>query len=232
MVQRSAVHYGSSCPNFVLPSCFSCREGSAKKMQVSSHKLKVVPSASIDDVQAERVIQQPDEALDRSREPLTSVNSLACTNRYFLFGPFRLIPAQRLLLEGETEVRLGSRAFEILVTMVEQPGELVSKAKLMARVWPNTIVVEANLSVHVAALRRVLGDGERGNRYLITIPGQGYRFVAPVTILDPRSPAIDQGVQICGANLPSCWSGRRPTGAQSGIARASSSDDRRAGRSR
>ena len=88
-------------------------------MQVSSHKLKVVPSASIDDVQAERVIQQPDEALDRSREPLTSVNSLACTNRCFLFGPFRLIPAQRLLLEGETEVRLGSRAFEILVTMVE-----------------------------------------------------------------------------------------------------------------
>jgi len=168
---------------------------------VSSHKLKVVSSASIHDVQAEHVIQQPDETLDRAPEPLTSVNSLAGTNRSFSFGPFRLIPAQRLLLEGETEVRLGSRAFEILVTMVEQPGELVSKAELMARVWPDTIVVEANLSVHVAALRRVLGDGERGNRYLITIPGRGYRFVAPVTMFDLGSPVIDQSPRTLPAQI-------------------------------
>jgi hypothetical protein len=129
-------------PNLGIP----LQEDSAEKMQgVSSRRLNVVPSASIHDVQAERVIRQPDETLDRSRGPLTSGNSLADNNRCFSFGPFRLIPAQRLLLEGETEVRLGSRAFDILVTMVEQPGELVSKAKLMARVWPNTIVLEANL---------------------------------------------------------------------------------------
>jgi predicted ATPase/DNA-binding winged helix-turn-helix (wHTH) protein len=104
-----------------------------------------------------------------------------------LFGPFRLLPAQQLLLEGERPVRLGSRALEILIVLVERAGELVSKGELMARVWPSTVVEENNLKVHVAALRRSLGDGQPGRRYLATIPGRGYRFVAPVELSDVRT---------------------------------------------
>jgi predicted ATPase len=97
------------------------------------------------------------------------------------FGPFRLFPKRRLLLEGEKAVRLGSRAFDILLALVERGGELVSKDELMARVWPDIFVDESNLKVQVAGLRRVLGDRRGSNRYLATISGRGYRFVAPVT---------------------------------------------------
>jgi predicted ATPase/DNA-binding winged helix-turn-helix (wHTH) protein len=96
------------------------------------------------------------------------------------FGPFRLFPTRRLLLEGEKPVRLGSRAFDILLALVERAGDLVSKDELMARVWPNTFVEESNLKVQVAGLRRALGDRRGSNRYLATISGRGYRFVAPV----------------------------------------------------
>ena len=75
---------------------------------------------------------------------------------------------------------LGSRALEILIVLLERPGELVSKQELMARVWPNVFVEPANLTVHISALRRALRDGRDGNRFIINIPGRGYSFVAPV----------------------------------------------------
>ena len=100
--------------------------------------------------------------------------------RVICFGSFRLLPAQGLLLDGDKPVPLGSRALDILIAMVERPGELVGKDELMARVWPNTFVEPANLTVHIAALRRALCDGRDGNRFLINIPGRGYRFVAPI----------------------------------------------------
>jgi predicted ATPase len=108
----------------------------------------------------------------------------------YSFGPFQLIPAQRLLLEAEKPLRLGSRAFDILTALVERQGELVSKEELMARVWPKLFVEPANLTVHVAAVRRVLGDGRNGNRYLINIPGRGYRFVAPVSVVENEMPPL------------------------------------------
>jgi predicted ATPase/DNA-binding winged helix-turn-helix (wHTH) protein len=106
------------------------------------------------------------------------------------FGPFRLLPARQLLLEGDKPVRLGSRACDILITLVEQPGQLVSNKELMARVWPNIFVEEGNLRVHVAALRRALGDGQAGKRYITNTPGRGYSFVAPISLSeDPREAA-------------------------------------------
>jgi len=96
------------------------------------------------------------------------------------FGPFRLFPARRLLLHVDNVVPLGSRALDILIALVERSGELLTKNELMARVWPSTFVEPANLTVHVAALRRALGDGRDGNRYIVNIPGRGYQFVAPV----------------------------------------------------
>ena len=96
------------------------------------------------------------------------------------FGPFRLLTEQRLLLEGDRPVRLGSRAFDILAALVERPGEVVGREQLIARAWPQTFVEEANLKIQVSALRRALGDGQAGNRYVITVPGRGYNFVAPI----------------------------------------------------
>jgi DNA-binding winged helix-turn-helix (wHTH) protein len=98
-----------------------------------------------------------------------------------LFGSFRLLSSQHLLLEGDKPVALGSRAMDILLALVERPGELVTKEELMARVWPNVFVDPANLAVHISALRRALQDRCNGNRFIINIPGRGYRFVAPIT---------------------------------------------------
>ena len=98
------------------------------------------------------------------------------------FGSFRLLPAQFLLLEGDKPVCLGSRALEILIALLERPGEVVSKEELMARVWPNVFVEPANLTVHMSALRRTLRDGRDGNRFIINIPGRGYSFVTSVEV--------------------------------------------------
>ena len=97
-----------------------------------------------------------------------------------LFGPFRLLPTQFLLLEDDKPVPLGSRALEILIALLERRGQLVSKKDLMARVWPNVFVEPANLTVHMSALRRALRDGRDGHRFIVNIPGRGYCFVAPV----------------------------------------------------
>ena len=101
------------------------------------------------------------------------------------FGPYRLLAAQRLLLEGDKPVRLGSRAFDILTALVERAGEVVSKEELIARAWPATFVEEANLKIQVSALRRALGDGQGDNRYVATVVGRGYNFVAPVRKEEP-----------------------------------------------
>jgi len=119
--------------------------------------------------------------------------SAASVERVISFGPFHLHPDQRLLLAGEKALRIGSRAMEILIVLVEHAGELVGKDELMARVWPDTIVEESNLKVHIAMLRRLLGEGQDGNRYIQTVAGRGYQFVAPIASTEgagasPRSP--------------------------------------------
>src|SRR5580693_10428638 len=105
------------------------------------------------------------------------------------FGPFRLFTDQRLLLEGNRPVRLGSRAFDILAALVERPGEVLGKEHLIARAWPQTFVEDSNLKIQVSALRRALGDGQGGNRYVLTVPGRGYNFVAPISLEQvPQAP--------------------------------------------
>jgi len=117
-------------------------------------------------------------------DPLKPSKPAGATTSEVSFGPFRLLPAQFLLLEGDKPVPLGSRALEMLIVLLERPGELVSKQELMARVWPNLFVEPANLTVHMSALRRRLRDGRDGNRFIINIPGRGYCFVAPITTRD------------------------------------------------
>src|ERR1700741_1434593 len=97
------------------------------------------------------------------------------------FGPFRLFPARHLLLEGETPVRLGNRARDLLVALLEQPGRAVAKEALCARVWPNIFVEDGTLRAQVAALRKALRDGQNGRRYIANIAGRGYAFVGEIS---------------------------------------------------
>lgn len=106
-----------------------------------------------------------------------------------LFGPFRLLPSQRLLLEGDRTVRLGGRAMVLLIILIEQPGRFINREELIARVWPDTTVDEAALRVHIAALRKTLGDGRDGMRFITNVPNRGYSFVAPVTAEQDQPPA-------------------------------------------
>src|SRR6266436_826788 len=123
--------------------------------------------------------------------------------RAISFGPFLLLAKERLLLEGDRPLRLGGRAFDILVFLIERAGEVVGKEELIARVWPQTFVEEANLKIQVSALRRALGDGQGGNRYIVTVPGRGYNFVAPVRHEEPAEAALPPAVALASVhNLP------------------------------
>lgn len=108
------------------------------------------------------------------------------------FGPFRLFPARRLLLEGEAPVRLGNRAWDLLVTLLEQAGQEVTKETLSARVWPNLLVEDGTLRAQVAVLRKALRDGQNGRRYITSIAGRGYAFVGQVAAVDAPPPAAHE----------------------------------------
>ena len=97
------------------------------------------------------------------------------------FGPFRLIPEERQLLRDNQPVPLTPKCFELLVVLVENTGHLIEKDQLLKRIWPNSFVEEANLSVNMSALRRALGEGPNEHQYVETVPRRGYRFVAGVT---------------------------------------------------
>jgi predicted ATPase/DNA-binding winged helix-turn-helix (wHTH) protein len=109
----------------------------------------------------------------RSKGPLSP--DLIC------FGPFRLSVTKRVLEKEGVRVRLGSRALDILIALVERPTEIVTKKELFARVWPDLVVDEGNLRYHVLVLRKALGEGRSGGRYVTNVSGRGYCFVAPIS---------------------------------------------------
>jgi DNA-binding winged helix-turn-helix (wHTH) protein len=96
------------------------------------------------------------------------------------FGPFRLFPAARRLEKDGVPVELGGRALDVLIALVNQAGRVVGRADLMSTIWPDITVVEGVLRTHVYNLRKALGDGVRGVRYVTSVAGRGYCFVAPV----------------------------------------------------
>lgn len=118
------------------------------------------------------------------------------------FGDFRLSAGPlRLSFKGEG-VRLGSRALALLQALLSRPGTIFSRGELVALVWPSTVVEDSSLRVHMAALRRALGDGADGVRYIVNVPGRGYSFVAPVSRVGAgaAAPAPPQAGRI--DNLP------------------------------
>lgn len=104
-----------------------------------------------------------------------------------VFGYFRLFPAQRRLEKDGESVRLGGRALDILIALAERAGETVSSRALLKSVWPEVKVEDGSLRFHIKNLRRALGEGVDGARYIENVAGQGYCFVAPVARLDGTS---------------------------------------------
>ncbi|HXD05044.1 MAG TPA: winged helix-turn-helix domain-containing protein [Burkholderiaceae bacterium] len=96
------------------------------------------------------------------------------------FGPFRLVPARRLLLENDQPVQLGSRALDLLIHLAQRAGEVVAKDELLRAVWQRVEVDETSLRVQIATLRRALHDDGGEHRYIVNIPLRGYSFVAPI----------------------------------------------------
>src|SRR6266446_10180570 len=111
-----------------------------------------------------------------------------------LFEGFRLDRRAGVLFRRDERgifapMAIGSRALDILGVLVERPGDLVSRAEIMEAVWPGTAVEDSNLNVQVAALRRALDHDRAQGSCIQTVPGRGYRFVAPVTRVEPAAPA-------------------------------------------
>jgi predicted ATPase/DNA-binding winged helix-turn-helix (wHTH) protein len=107
------------------------------------------------------------------------------------FGPFRLFATQRLLERDGVPLNLGSRALDLLITLVERAPEVVSKRELMAQVWPDLVVDEGSLRFHIASLRKALGDGQSGARYVRNVVGRGYCFAASASRSVSKAPLVE-----------------------------------------
>jgi len=114
--------------------------------------------------------------------------NVVSTKDVVVFGPFRLFISERRIEKSGVALKLGSRSLDILIALVEQAGQVVTKRDLIARVWPDVTVDESSLRGHVAGLRKALGDGEAGARYVSNVQGRGYCFVAPLAQADSPPP--------------------------------------------
>lgn len=119
------------------------------------------------------------------------------------FGPFTVAPHERLVTRDGIALPLGAKAFDTLIALMSRPNEVVSKWDLMALVWPGLTVEETNLRFHVAALRKALGDGKDGARYIATLSGRGYCFVAPIAQAKaPAEPRAASPLDLPPVKLP------------------------------
>ncbi|MET3967721.1 winged helix-turn-helix domain-containing protein [Bradyrhizobium sp. S3.9.1] len=126
----------------------------------------------------------------------------AQTTEIISFGPFRLNMTERVLTRNSEQVELGGRAYDLLVALLSRPNELISKAELLRQVWPGLVVEEGALRFHITNLRKALGEGSEGNRYIVTSSGRGYTFVAQVARLSDQAPRASDMSSFQQANLP------------------------------
>src|ERR1700761_9223351 len=104
----------------------------------------------------------------------------ADVRRKLRLGPFELSIGERILRRDGQVLPLGGRALDVLIYLAERPGEVIAKQELMDQVWSDVTVEEGSIRVHIAAIRKALGDGQFGNRYIANIKGRGYSFVGSV----------------------------------------------------
>jgi len=114
------------------------------------------------------------------------------------FGPFILDSRARTLRRGDVALPLGSRALDILVYLANRPGEVIKKKELFDYVWSDVFVEEGTLRVHVFSIRKALGDGQFGNRYIANIHGRGYSFVGTVVRLEDSQ--VSHEARVAGVN--------------------------------
>ncbi len=118
------------------------------------------------------------------------------------FGPFRLSITERLLTRNGAPQPLSGRALDLLVALVSRPNQTIDKRDLMAQVWPDVTVGEGSLRFHMAHLRKILGDGKDGARYISTLAGRGYSFVGAVSPPGAPESKRHSGADPPPANLP------------------------------
>jgi Tol biopolymer transport system component/DNA-binding winged helix-turn-helix (wHTH) protein len=110
------------------------------------------------------------------------------------FGEFRVDAEHRLLLRNGQQISLTPKVFDLLLVFIENRGEMLEKDRLMGLLWPDSFVEESNIVQNVAVLRRALGERSKENKFIVTIPGRGYRFVAEVTATNGNAPEGPTGV--------------------------------------
>jgi DNA-binding winged helix-turn-helix (wHTH) protein/TolB-like protein len=123
------------------------------------------------------------------------------------FGPFELDPVRRTLRREGRPVALSGKPMDLLVTLIEHRDRVLSRGELLATVWPDVIVEEANLTQNVSVLRKTLAEGPGDNTYILTVTGRGYRFVAPV----------ESGETGAATHQEDDGARRRPTATRAGI---------------
>jgi len=129
-------------------------------------------------MEAVRTIPQDNSSIARER------SSRAAAEATLEFGRFRVLLRQRQLVTDGVPIELGSRAFDLLLVLLEANGSLVTKEELLSRVWPGIFVAEENLKVHISTLRKALGEDRD---FIRTEFGRGYRFTAAVHSTIARS---------------------------------------------
>ena len=105
----------------------------------------------------------------------------------FEFGEFRLDPVERQLLRGGRVIPLTPKAFETLCLLVENGGHLLEKNRLMEMLWADAFVEEGNLADNVSKIRQALGDSRKEPKFIETISGRGYRFIAKVEKIEAKA---------------------------------------------
>src|SRR6516165_5973895 len=134
------------------------------------------------------------------------------------FGRFRFDLTRRELYRDSSPVRLGSRALDILCVLASAEGALVTKDELMARVWPGVVVEENNLHFHISSLRKALDADGKGESWIVTVPGRGYRLLRPPEKPRPKRARGSRRWQSCRSTIsavtrnrnisPTAWSRR------------------------
>src|SRR5688572_5326352 len=110
---------------------------------------------------------------------------------FYEFADFRVDAKKRLLFRGDEQISLTPKVFETLLTFLEHPGEVLEKDRLMKLLWADSFVEESNLAQNVAVLRKALGEDSKQHRFVLTIPGRGYRFVADVSRVQRENGVAD-----------------------------------------
>jgi predicted ATPase/DNA-binding winged helix-turn-helix (wHTH) protein len=126
----------------------------------------------------------------------------AQNNEIISFGSFCLNPAERLLTKSGVRVGLRGRAYDLLLALLSRPNELISKTDLLRQVWPGLVVEEGSLRFHMTTLRKALGDGSQGHRYIVNSSGRGYSFVAEISRAPAQSLRAADAAGFQHANLP------------------------------